>query len=60
MKIRKLLSLLYLIAMIFLILYFTKDVFGISSSLADFFYYFAIGVFAFGVIRIIYLVVRRK
>jgi len=60
MKTRKLLSFIYFLALVSLIIYFIRDMLSIPESTADIFYYIPIGVFFFGIIRIIYLVIRRN
>jgi hypothetical protein len=60
MQIRKLLTLIYFLALISLIIYFLRDMLSIPEGTSDIFYYFPIAVFFFGIIRIIYMVIRRK
>jgi hypothetical protein len=60
MQLRKLLTLVYFLALVSLIIYFLRDLLSIPDSSSDIFYYFPIAVFFFGIIRIIYMVIRRK
>jgi len=60
MKTRKLLTLVYLLALVMLIIYFLRDLLSIPGSFSIVFYYIPIGIFFFGIIRIIYLLIRKK
>ena len=50
---------LYILALGMVVVYLIQEELGISENLAKFLYYLAIGIFGFGVIRIIYLAIKR-
>ncbi|MFP4621719.1 MAG: hypothetical protein ACLFM7_10435 [Bacteroidales bacterium] len=50
---------LYILALALVVLYLIHEELNISENTADVFYYLAIGIFGFGVIRVVYLAFKR-
>lgn len=51
---------LYILALVLIILYVMRDEVNISSEVAPFLYYGAIAIFLVGLVRVFYLVLRKK
>gem|GEM_PF-4885131 len=50
---------LYILALAMVVIYLIRDEMEISEGLANLFYYLAIGIFGLGVVRIVYLAIKR-
>jgi hypothetical protein len=50
---------LYILALAMIVIYLIRDEMEISEGLANLFYYLAIGIFGLGVVRIVYLAIKR-
>jgi hypothetical protein len=50
---------LYILALAMVVLYIIREELDLSENLANLFYYLAIGIFGLGVIRIIFLAIKR-
>lgn len=60
MKLRTLFSISYLVALVFLILYFLRDDLNLPGNLSSALYYAAVVIFIIGVIRIFVMIVKRN
>jgi len=60
MKLKKLFSVLYIIAFLSLLLYAVHEAAGITYETARYFYYGAILIFAVGLFRVVFLILRRN
>jgi hypothetical protein len=60
MKTRRIFTFLYFAAIVFIVLFVAKDHINISEDLADIFYYAALGIFGIGLVRIFFLILKRK
>ena len=56
---KKVVYLLYVLALIFLALFIFHDEWGVQEETAKIFYYIALGIFGIGVIRVVYLIWRK-
>jgi drug/metabolite transporter (DMT)-like permease len=59
MKARRLFSLLYIVALVFIVLFIAREKIGIPEQTAQIFYFVAIGIFVIGIGRILYLFMKR-
>ncbi|MCF8336198.1 MAG: hypothetical protein K9H65_06320 [Bacteroidales bacterium] len=50
---------LYILALAMVVLFITREELNLSENLANLFYYLAIGILGVGVVRIVYLSIKR-
>jgi len=60
MKLKRLFSALYILALLSLLLYAGREAVGLTYETARYFYYAAIAIFMVGLIRIFYMILRKK
>lgn len=60
MKLKRLFTALYILALLSLLLYAGREAAGLSYETARYFYYAAIAIFVLGLVRIFYMVLRRN
>jgi len=60
MKKNRAFTALYILALVLIVLYVMRDEVNISAGVAPFLYYGAIAIFVVGLVRIFYLVLRKK
>lgn len=50
---------LYILALAMVVLYVIREEVNLSENLANLFYYLAIGIFGLGIVRVVYLSIKR-